>query len=134
MKTVSITLVQGESTLTFNTELQAVKISEIAGTLAGRVVALMVRAKKYKMNLGFSFNKKFDVQISIDGQSTSGTETILNGLTKFGITLKEDFKSCMNFQMFIDELVNDILTGRNIVEGEFDEVLELYNIDLLQLN
>lgn len=130
MKTVSITLVQGESRLFFSTELQTNLISEISGTLSGKIIALMVRAKKYKMNLGFSFNKKFDVEISIDGQSANGTETILNGLTRFGITLKQDIKSVENFHGFINDLVVDIVTGRNVIEGELDEMLELFAIEL----
>lgn len=130
MKTVTIKLIQSENVLTFSTELQTELTSEIAGTLSGKIIALMVRAKKYKMNLGFSFNKKFDVEIIINGESASGTKVLLNGLMRFGITLKESVQSVNNFHSFITELVTDIATGRNLIEGELDEVLELYNISL----
>lgn len=130
MKTVTIKLIQGENVLTLSTELQTKLTSEISGTLAGKIIVLMQRAKKYKMNLGFSFNKKFDVEISINGEAASGTNVLLNGLMRFGITLKENAQSVNNFHNFITELVTDIATGRNLIEGELDEVLELYDISL----
>lgn len=129
MKNVSITLIQNEAKLAFNTELSSRNFTEISGTLSGRILALMNRKKKYNMNLGgFSFARKFDVRIEIDGQGTSGTETIANGLVQFGITIQNNEKSFEKFHGFIGELIEDILTGRNVLEGTLDEVLEAYGI------
>lgn len=129
MKNVSINLIQGEAKLVFNTELSSRNFTEISGTLSGRILSLMVRKKKYNMNLGgFSFARKFDVRIEIDGQGASGTETIANGLVQFGITIQNNEKSFERFHGFIGELIEDILTGRNILEGTLDEMLEAYGI------
>ena len=129
MKNVSINLIQGEAKLVFNSELSSRNFTEISGTLSGRILSLMTRKKKYNMNLGgFSFARKFDVRIEIDGQGASGTETIANGLVQFGITIQNNEKSFERFHGFIGELIEDILTGRNVLEGTLDEMLEAYGI------
>ena len=131
MKNVSINLVQGESSINFNTELSSRNFTEISGTLSGRILALMVRKKKYNMNLGgFSFARKFDVRIAIDGQSADGTNVIANGVVQFGITIQNNEKSFEKFHGFIGELVEDILTGRNVLEGTLEEILDAYGIQL----
>lgn len=131
MKNVSINLIQGENSINFNTELSSRNFTEISGTLSGRILALMVRKKKYNMNLGgFSFARKFDVRIAIDGQSADGTNVIANGVVQFGITIQNNEKSFEKFHGFIGELVEDILTGRNILEGTLEEILDAYGIKL----
>jgi hypothetical protein len=131
MKNVSINLVQGENSINFNTELSSRNFTEISGTLSGRILALMVRKKKYNMNLGgFSFARKFDVRIAIDGQSADGTNVIANGVVQFGITIQNNEKSFEKFHGFIGELVEDILTGRNVLEGTLEEILDAYGIQL----
>jgi hypothetical protein len=131
MKNVSINLIQGESSINFNTELSSRNFTEISGTLSGRILALMVRKKKYNMNLGgFSFARKFDVRIAIDGQSADGTSVIANGVIQFGITIQNNEKSFEKFHGFIGELVEDILTGRNVLEGTLEEILDAYGIQL----
>lgn len=124
MKTIKITLVQKENELVFSTPVESQKIDEISGTLSARIIALMVKSRKFKMNLGFSFSRKFDVKIEIDGIEASGTETILNGLVKFGIAVQTNEASMDRFAEFIGELVNEILTGKNQLEGTFDELKE----------
>lgn len=131
MKNVSINLIQGENSINFNTELSSRNFTEISGTLSGRILALMVRKKKYNMNLGgFSFARKFDVRIAIDGQSADGTSVIANGVVQFGITIQNNEKSFEKFHGFIGELVEDILTGRNVLEGTLEEILDAYGIQL----
>ena len=131
MNNVSINLIQGENSINFNTELSSRNFTEISGTLSGRILALMVRKKKYNMNLGgFSFARKFDVRIAIDGQSADGTNVIANGVVQFGITIQNNEKSFEKFHGFIGELVEDILTGRNILEGTLEEILDAYGIKL----
>jgi hypothetical protein len=131
MKNVSINLIQGENSINFNTELSSRNFTEISGTLSGRILALMVRKKKYNMNLGgFSFARKFDVRIAIDGQSADGTNVIANGVVQFGITIQNNEKSFEKFHGFIGELVEDILTGRNVLEGTLEEILDAYGIQL----
>jgi hypothetical protein len=133
MKNVGITLVQGEAKLHFNTELSSRNFTEISGTLSGRILALMYRKKKYNINLGgFSFARKFDVRIEIDGMASDGTNTIANGLVQFGITIQNNEKSFEKFHGFIGELVEDILTGRNVLEGTLDEILDAYGIQLIK--
>lgn len=131
MKKVIITLVQGENTLTVDTPIKSNKINVVAGTVAARLLAVMTKAKKYKQKLGFSFARKFDININIDGKEANGTDTILNGIVKFGITVQNNEESVKRFESFISELVSDILTGRNELEGTFKELCQ--DLDL-QLN
>ncbi len=131
MKTVSINLVQGEACINFSTQIESIRFDEISGTLSGRILALMVRKKKYNINLGgFSFARKFDVRICIDGVEASGTNTIANGVVQFAITIQNNENSFNKFHGFISELVEDILSGRNVLEGTLDEILEAFKITL----
>ena len=135
MKKIVITLVQGEQKLIFDTFIESDKITEVSGTLAARIIALMVKSRKYKMNLGFSFSRKFDVQISVEGLGeANGTETILNGLMQFGITLGLNEGSVQRFGSFIHELVFSVLVKDTVdnkeFEGELLEVLDFHGIVL----
>lgn len=122
MKTVKITLLQGENELIFSTPIETKKINEIAGTLAYRITALMQKSRKYKMNIGLSFARKFDVAIEIDGKKADGTHTLLNGMVRFGITLQNNEASVDRFHGFISELVADIMTGQSQLEGTIEEL------------
>ena len=125
MKTITITLKQegGAKELKFSTQIASELLSEISGTLAARIITLAQKVRKYKMDIGFSFSRKFDVCIEIDGQSTDGTTAILNGAVHFGITLQANEGSYTRFYAFIDELVYSLLIGANEIEGEFSEFL-----------
>ena len=124
MKTIKIELLQGEnSPIVFSTQVESSKLDEVSGTLAFRIIQLMLKVRKYKMNLGgFSFARKFDVQISIEGVAASGTK--LNGLDviKFGITLQRNDNSIEKFHGFISELVGEILCGDSQIEDTFQEL------------
>ena len=127
MKKVVIELLQGENApIVLSTEIsKEAKNSEVSGTLAYRIIKLMQKARKFKMNLGgFSFARKFDVKISIDGVNASGSETLGLSVIKFGITIQNKEKSADRFHDFINELVNDILCGDSELEGDFSELKE----------
>jgi len=125
MKAIKIELLQGENApLVFSTPIESNKLDEISGTLAFRIITLMQKAKKYKMNMGFSFARKFDVRLTIDGVSVDGTNAILNGLMKFSITLQDRPESMERFHGFIEELVLEVATGQSDLEGTFEELKE----------
>lgn len=124
---IKIELLQGENApIVFSTEIsEGANLSEISGTLAFRIIKLMQKTRKYKMNLGgFSFARKFDVCITIEGQSASGTE--VNGLSviQFGIALQNNEASAERFHGFISELVSEILAGDSQIEDTFAELKE----------
>ena len=123
MKKVIIRLIQGAAILEFSAEIETQKITEIAGTLAARIIALNVKQRKYSVKLGFSFARKFDVEIVIDGKAANGSKDLLNGLVKFGITIQQNELSYNRFAGFVSELVEEILTGKNQLEGEFSELV-----------
>lgn len=125
MQTVKIELLQGDnSPLVFSTEIsESAKLSKISGTLAFRIILLFQKAKKYRMNLGgFSFARKFDVRITVQGVCASGTEIVGKDVIKFGITLQANENSVERFHDFIKDLVIDILTGESQMEGDFADL------------
>lgn len=91
---VRIELTQKGKTISFNTEISdSCKVDQVAGTIAFRVISLFQKAKKFKINLdGFSFARKFDVKVIIEGKEASGTQVILNGSMEFGLTLQNNEK------------------------------------------
>lgn len=121
---IKIELLQGENApLVFMTELSKdAKLDEVSGTLAYRILKLREKVKKYRINLGFSFARKFDVQITIDGQSANGTEVNMASTVKFGVTVQSNDKSYKDFHGFISELVEAILTGENKAEGVYNDL------------
>ena len=119
-KNVKIELLQGEnSPLVFAENIESRKLNEVAGTLAFRILKLREKAKKYGMKLGFSFARKFDVRITIDGVSASGTEDEFKSMVKFGITVQSNEKSMEKFHSFIKDLVLSILAGEGQQEGTY---------------
>jgi hypothetical protein len=123
---IKIELLQGENQpLVFCTEISSVRLSKISGTLAFRIITLMQKAKKYKMNLGgFSFARKFDVRISMNEVSASGTEDLGLSSVQFGITLQANESSVDKFHGFIADLVNAIATGEGQIEDTFVNLKE----------
>ena len=51
-------------------------------------------------------------------------------MVQFAITIQNNEKSFQKFHGFIGELVEDILMGRNVLEGTLDEILEAFKITL----
>lgn len=124
-KNIRIDLIQKDSVLSFTVEMENEKLSVIAGTIAFRVVTMCQKVRKFKMNLnGFSFARKFDVQLTIEGESTNGTQVIANGTVAFGLTLQDKEQSIEKFGEFIKELVCDIMTGQSKAEVELTDLLE----------
>ena len=129
MQVVTIELKQGDNTpLRFSTELtQGLKNDEVSGTLAHRIISLKRKAKKYKMNLGFSFARKFDVKISIGGVCADGKNTLMRGAVEFGLTIQNNEESENRFHDFVKELTDAILTGEDQAEGTFAELMAEVN-------
>lgn len=124
-KQIRIDLIQGEKIISFNAELsENLNISQVAGTLALRIVGLFQKVKKFNFKLdGFSFARKFDVKIIVEGKEASGSAVILNGSMQFGITLQNTDKSVTTFGEFVHELVNDVMTGAGNMEIDLPELL-----------
>jgi len=122
MKNIKIELLQADkSPLTFIEAIESRRLDEISGTLAYRILALRQDAKEFNINLGFSFARKFDVKITIDGQEQSGTE-VFKSMVKFGITVQGNEKSMEKFHKFINRLVLSILAGEGQIEGTYKEL------------
>ncbi len=125
MMLVTIELLQGDNApIVLQTEISGdCKLTEVSGTLAYRIIKLRQKAQKYKMNLGgFSFSRKFDVKITSEGVSASGSQSLGLDSIKFGITIQNNEKSADHFHEFINDLVLDILTGESKIEGNFKEL------------
>lgn len=121
MKTIKLTLVQGDNTpLVFTRTIDTELISEVSGTIVANVLSLYAKSRKYKMNIGFSFSRKFDVLLTIDGVETSFNKMTSQETVRFGITLSQ--KSVERFADFLNELVIDAMTGESELIHDLDEV------------
>lgn len=119
-KQVKLELVQGESTLTFTRDIDTDKITEVSGTIVQNILNLYTKTKKFKMDIGFSFARKFDVKVTVDGVESNFNKIIASESVKFGITLGE--KSVERFAEFIHEFVTDCMTGQSELIFDLDEV------------
>lgn len=123
MKTIKLTLVQGDNTpLVFTRTIDTEQISEVAGTIIANVLSLYTKARKYKMNIGFCFARKFDVLLTVDGVETSFQKMTSQQTVRFGITLTP--QSVDRFADFLNELVTDAMTLKSEMIYDLNEVKE----------
>ena len=91
--TLTLSFVQGANKLTLNRfEIDSVRISEIAGTLAHRIINARANMIKYGMKIkGFSFNRKFDVVLEINGcESVSLNDLFIGDDNKVNFSAKNE--------------------------------------------
>jgi len=128
--TLNLSFVQGANKLTLNHfEVDSVKITEIAGTLAKRIITARANMIKYGMKIkGFSFNRKFDIMLQINGCEA----VCLNDLF-FGEDNKVNFSAKDEAQFKVKagilcELIYDLvhlsLTGENQMVIDYSELKE----------
>jgi hypothetical protein len=82
MTTLTLSFVQGANKLTLNRfEVDSVRISEVAGTLAHRIVNARANMIKYGMKIkGFSFNRKFNIELQINGGEIVNLNDLFEGI------------------------------------------------------
>lgn len=120
MKTITIKLKQGENELMFQTAVNSPKINEIAGTLAKRVIDVKNKSKKFKLNFGVNFSRKFNIEFKIEGVDVDKNNFILNELFKANITINNQEK----FALFVNEMIIELLTDRFMLETSIEELIE----------
>jgi methionine salvage enolase-phosphatase E1 len=117
MKTtkLNIEFVQGTNRLNVsNVQIDSVKINEISGTIANRILTARANMKRYGMKVqGFSFNKKFDIVLSIDGCEAVNISDLFGGLFDAKITLQANAKSYERFANIIHDMTFNALTSEN---------------------
>lgn len=124
---VNVKFVQGANELTIsNLIVETTKISEVSGTLARKVLTARANMKRYGFAIkGFSFNRKFDVVLSINGQEGTNINELFAGLGDFKITLQTTESSFKKFADIIHDLVFEQMTGASQMVYELDEVKEV---------
>lgn len=121
MKTtnLSIEFVQGANKLNVsNVQIDSVKIDEIAGTIAKRILNARANMKRYGMSVkGFSFNRKFDIVLRIDGCEAVNVSDLFGGLFEAQITLQANEKSFRRFADLMYDMTFNALTSeaKNII-------------------
>lgn len=110
---LSIEFVQGANKLNVaNVQIDSVKIDEIAGTLAHRILTARANMKRYKMNVkGFSFNRKFDMMLKIDGCEAVNISDLFGGLIEAQVTLQANENSFKRFANIIQDMTFCAMTG-----------------------
>lgn len=127
MKTIKLTLIQGDNTpLVFTRTIDTENISEVSGTIVANVLSLYTKSRKYKMNIGFSFARKFDILLTVDGVETSFNKMTSQETVRFGITLTP--QSVGRFADFLNELVIDAMTLKSVMIYDLDEVKEEFAV------
>jgi hypothetical protein len=128
--TLTLSFVQGANKLTLNRfEVDSVRISEVAGTLAHRIVNARANMIKYGMKIkGFSFNRKFDIILEINGcESVSLNDLFLGDDNKVSYSAKNEeqfkIKSGILCEIIYD-LVSLSMTGANELVIDYSELKE----------
>lgn len=123
MKKVTVILKQANASLTSSATIESIYIDEISGTVINNINQLRLKVKKYKMNLGgFSFNRKFEIEVSIDEQKGTLNKVLCSESLIFSTTLTDT-----TFGNFA-EMMNDLITGMLLQKDReiytFSEALE----------
>tara|TARA_R110000822_G_scaffold18852_5_gene61848 strand:+ start:3400 stop:3801 length:402 start_codon:yes stop_codon:yes gene_type:complete len=126
---LSIEFVQGANKLNVsNVQIDSVKINEISGTLANKILSARANMKRYGMSIkGFSFNKKFDIILSIDGCEPMNVSGLFGGLFDAKITLQANANSFERFKNIIHDMTFCAMTSAN------SDVLELSEVSTQKL-
>lgn len=132
MKTIiSLSFVQGANKLTLNRmEIDSVRITEVAGTIATRIINARKNMIKYGMKIkGFSFNRKFDIMLTIN----NGDSVCLNDLYEGILDGRINYAAKDNEQLIfnsnrIAEIIYDLvhlsMTGANQLVVDYSELKE----------
>jgi len=131
MKTiVTLSFVQGANKLTLNRfEIDSQRISEIAGTLAMRIINARKNMIKYGVKIkGFSFNRKFNILLEINGyESVTLNDLFITENNTFSYSAKNqselEFKSHKLAEIIYD-LVSLSMTGANELVIDYSELKE----------
>lgn len=123
---VSVKFIQGMNELTIQSmQIDSVKITEVAGTLASKILNARANLLRYKGSIkGFSFNRKFDICLSInDGESVNISELFggFEGLDS-RITLTASAESFKRFADIIHDLVFMQMAGTNKMIVDYSEL------------
>jgi hypothetical protein len=131
MKTViNLSFVQGTNKLTLNSfEVESLKISEVAGTLATRIINARANMIKYGMKIkGFSFNRKFNIELQINNcESVNLNDLFLGEENKISYSAKnvEELKAkSEKLAEIIYDLVSLSMTGAKQLVVDYSELKE----------
>lgn len=131
MKTViNLSFVQGANKLTLNSfEVDSLKISEVAGTLAHRVINARANMIKYGMKIkGFSFSRKFNIELQINNcESVNLNDLFLGEENKISYSAKnvDELKvKSQKLAEIIYDLVSLSMTGANELVIDYSELKE----------
>lgn len=128
--TLTLSFVQGANKLTLNRfEIDSVRISEVAGTLATRIINARMNMIKYGMKIkGFSFNRKFDIQLQVNGcEIVSLNDLFLGDDNKVSFSAKDEqqfkIKAGILCEIIYD-LVSLSMTGAKELVIDYSELKE----------
>lgn len=124
---LSIEFVQGANVLNVaNVQINSVRIDEIAGTLANRILTARANMKRYKMSVkGFSFNRKFDMMLKIDGCEAVNISDLFGGMISAQVTLQANENSFKRFANIIQDMTFCAMTSAKndvVTLGELEPV------------
>jgi hypothetical protein len=110
---LSIEFVQGANKLNVsNVQIDSIKIDEIAGTLAQRILTARANMKRYGMSIkGFSFNRKFDIVLNIEGCEAVNVSDLFAGLFDAQITLQANENSFKRFANILQDMTFCAMTS-----------------------
>ena len=124
MKNAILTLKQRGANIEVKRSIDTEMVSEIAGTLVHNMRLVRDKAKKYRVDLGgFSFNRKFEIELTINEESATLNEILGQQSVSFSTTLTD--KTFENFADMVYDLTEGMLTGANDEITDFSELFEV---------
>jgi hypothetical protein len=124
MKNAILTLKQRGASIEVKRSIDTEMTSEVAGTLVHNMRLVRDKAKKYKIDLnGFSFNRKFEIVLTINEESATLNEILGQQSITFSTTLTD--KTFENFANMVYDLTEGMLTGAN---DEITDFLQLFEV------
>lgn len=123
---LNVQFVQGVNKLTIsNFEIETDKITEVSGTLINRILTARKNMKKYGMTIkGFSFNRKFDILLSVNGNEPTNLNELFGGFdnVEAKITLQQTEASYLKFAEILHDLVFEQMTSSMNLVCDYKEL------------
>jgi hypothetical protein len=109
---VTVKLIQKTSSLQIvNNQIEFTNVKQLAEKISIKILTARANLKRYNKTIkGFSFNRKFEVEINVNNKIVTFSD-LFAGLDDFTTTLATNEKSFYNFANIIYDMLFNVLNG-----------------------
>lgn len=127
---VTVKLIQKSAQLQIvNNQIEFTNVKELAEQISIKILTARANLKRYNKTIkGFSFNRKFEVEINVNNKIVTFSD-LFAGLDEFTTTLATNERSFYNFANIVYDMLFNVLNGGD--KATITQILNKQNTLLL---